>query len=205
MKLILMTTPYFFVEEHCILTALFDEGLEVLHLRKPYTEPVYSERLLSLIPEVYRKRIVTHDHFYLKNEYGLGGIHLNSRNPHVPDGYKGMISCSCHSIEEVERMRRACNYVILSPIFDSISKDGYLSPFPPELLHEYASRGLIDTKVMAMGGIDEYNLAQIKDYGFGGAVVLGAVWNRFSVYSTPDFRGVIAHFRKLRRVAGLSD
>ena len=42
MKLILMSTPYFFVEEHQILTALFDEGLEILHLRKPETEPVYS-------------------------------------------------------------------------------------------------------------------------------------------------------------------
>ena len=37
MKLILMTVPYFFIEEHQILTALFDEGLEVLHLRKPGT------------------------------------------------------------------------------------------------------------------------------------------------------------------------
>lgn len=66
MKLILMTTPFFFVEEHQILNALFDEGLEILHLRKPDTEPVYSERLLTLISESYRKRIVVHDHFILK-------------------------------------------------------------------------------------------------------------------------------------------
>ena len=201
MKLILMTTPYFFVEEHRILTALFDEGLELLHLRKPNTEPVYSERLLSLIPEGYRRRIVTHDHFYLKNEYRLGGIHLNARNPRIPEGYKGHVSCSCHTIEEVERRKRACSYVILSPVFDSISKDGYLSPFPPELLREYASRGLIDKKVMALGGVDADNIARLKGYGFGGAVVLGAVWNRFNRYSTSDFRGLIAHFRKLRRAA----
>ena len=31
MKLILMTTPTFFVEEHQILTALFDEGLDLSH------------------------------------------------------------------------------------------------------------------------------------------------------------------------------
>ena len=63
MKLILMTRPEFFVEEHQILTALFDEGLDTLHLRKPNSEPVYSERLLSLIPDGYRKKIVVHDHF----------------------------------------------------------------------------------------------------------------------------------------------
>ena len=201
MKLILMTTPYFFVEEHRILTALFDEGLEILHLRKPNTEPVYSERLLTLIPEEYRRRIVVHDHFYLKNEYRLRGIHLNSRNPQLPEGYKGHISCSCHTIEEVEQHKKICDYVILSPIFDSISKDGYISPFPPELLREYARRKLIDKKVMALGGVDADNIAYLKDFGFGGAVILGAIWNRFNIFTTPDFRGLIAHFRKIRRAA----
>ena len=74
MKLILLTIPQFFIEEHQILTALFEEGLEILHVRKPNTEPVYSERLLSLIPAQFRQRIVVHDHFYLKNEYKLMGI-----------------------------------------------------------------------------------------------------------------------------------
>ena len=70
MKLVLMSTPNFFVEEHHILTALFDEGLELVHLNKPNSEPVFYERLLSLIPQKYRKNIITHDHFYLQNEYG---------------------------------------------------------------------------------------------------------------------------------------
>ena len=42
MKLILMTRPDFFVEESQIITALFDEGLELLHVRKPDSEPDYS-------------------------------------------------------------------------------------------------------------------------------------------------------------------
>ena len=60
MKLILMTTPYFFVEEHQILNALFDEGLEILHLRKPSTEPVYSERLHGVHINRPAGRSVTH-------------------------------------------------------------------------------------------------------------------------------------------------
>ena len=94
MKLILITTPHYFVEEDQIITNLFDEGLDVLHLRKPDTASVYAERLLTLIPEKYRKRIVMHDHFYLKNEYKLKGIHLSSRNPIVPDKYVGHVSAS---------------------------------------------------------------------------------------------------------------
>ena len=39
---------------------------------------MYSERLLTLIPEKYHRRIVTHEHFYLKEEFNLMGIHLNA-------------------------------------------------------------------------------------------------------------------------------
>lgn len=129
MKLILLTMPDFFIEEHQILTALFDEGLELLHLRKPDSESVYLERLLTLIPETYRKRIVLHDHFYLKSEYNLAGIHLNNRNPLPPQNYKGQVSRSCHSAEEVLQYKKNYDYLFLSPIFNSISKEGYKSNF----------------------------------------------------------------------------
>ena len=64
------------MEEDKIITALFEEGLDTLHLRKPGTAPMFAERLLTLIPEQYHKRIVVHGHFYLKEEYKLKGIHL---------------------------------------------------------------------------------------------------------------------------------
>lgn len=53
MKLIVVTAPTFFVEEDKIITALFEEGLDILHLRKPETPAMYSERLLTLIPQKY--------------------------------------------------------------------------------------------------------------------------------------------------------
>ena len=77
MKLVVMTQPTFFVEEDKILTSLFDEGLEHLHLYKPGSEPMYSERLLTLLPEEYYKRITVHENFYLKEEYKLRGIHID--------------------------------------------------------------------------------------------------------------------------------
>ena len=117
MKLILMTRPEFFVEEHQILTALFDEGLDTLHLRKPNSEPVYSERLLSLIPDGYRKKIVVHDHFYLKQEYGLKGIHLSNRNAEVTQNFKGHISCSCHNAQELSNASSFSDYMFTFSIY----------------------------------------------------------------------------------------
>lgn len=193
-----MTTPYFFVEEHQIINALFDEGLEILHLRKPETEPVYSERLLTLIDESYRKRIVVHDHFYLKNEYNLKGIHLNQRNPELPPKYKGLLSCSCRTEQEVTQHKKACDYVFLSPLFDTSTSE-LTTDLSPSKLRDMARRKVIDRKVMAFGGVGLNNVSSLKDYGFGGVVILGDIWNRFSIHSTQDFKDLIQHFRKLRK------
>lgn len=201
MKLILLTTPDFFVEEDKILTALFEEGLDILHLRKPGTEPVYSERLLTLLPDCHHHQIVVHDHFYLKDEFNLKGIHLNSRNPEAPANYKGHLSKSFHSLEELKEDKKSFNYVFLSPIFDSISKSNYTSAFKYDDLKAAAEKGIIDKKVMALGGVTSENMNVVKDLGFGGAVILGDLWNRFNIHSTLDYRELINHFRKLRKAA----
>ncbi len=201
MKLILLTTPDFFVEEDKILTALFEEGLDILHLRKPETEPVYSERLLTLLPDCHHSQIVVHDHFYLKDEFNLKGIHLNSRNPEPPANYRGHLSKSIHSIEELKDDKKGFNYVFLSPIFDSISKSNYTSAFDYNDLKAASEKGIIDKKVMALGGITSENMNVVKDLGFGGVVILGDLWNRFNIHSTLDYKELINHFRKLRKAA----
>lgn len=201
MKLILITPPKFFIEEDKILTTLFEEGLDILHLRKPDTPPMYSERLLTLIPHQYHKRIVTHDHFYLKEEFNLMGIHLNNRNPNIPLNYKGHVSCSCHSMEEVKQKKGHFNYVFMSPIFDSISKKDYLSNFSEEDLKKASKDGLIDKKVIALGGISTENIRTIKKYGFGGAAILGDIWDRFDEHETIDYTEVIRRFKQLKKLA----
>lgn len=199
MKLILMTLPNVFIEEHLILNALFDEGLDILHIRKPNVEAVYTERLVSLIPETYRKRIVIHDNFQLKNEYKLKGIHLNSRNPELPPKYKGHISCSCHTPQDIIAHKKSCDYLFLSPIFNSISKENYNSKFSLQELQSLARQKIIDHKVMALGGIQLGNIEQVKDLGFGGAVILGDLWNRFNIHSTENYKDLLTHFRKLKK------
>lgn len=201
MKLILITSPTYFVEEDKIITSLFEEGLDILHLRKPDTAPMYAERLLTLIPEQYHKRIVVHGHFYLKEEFRLKGIHLNLRNPNAPDHYKGHISCSCHSLEEVKERKRNYDYVFMSPVFDSISKQNYNAQYSPEEIKKAHKQGIIDKKVYALGGIDVHNIKEVKKYGFGGAAVMGAIWQKFDTCCDRDYSQIIEHFRKLKKLA----
>lgn len=201
MKLIVVTAPTFFVEEDEIITALFEEGLDILHLRKPETPAMYSERLLTLIPEKYHKRIITHEHFYLQEEFNLMGIHLNTRNPKEPHDYSGHISCTCHSLDEVRNKKHFYDYLFLSPVYNCITKSGVTSSFTAEELRQAGKSKIIDSKVMALGGITPGNILEIKDYGFGGAVVMGDLWNKFNACTDRDYMEVIRHFKKLKGMA----
>ena len=201
MKLIVGTAPTFFVEEDKIITTLFEEGLDILHLRKPETPAMYSERLLTLIPEKYHKRIITHEHFYLQEEFKLMGIHLNARNPKEPHDYSGHISCTCHSLEEVRNKKHFYDYLFLSPIYDCITKTGVTSGFTAEELRQAGKSKIIDNKVMALGGITSDNILEAKDYGFGGAVVMGDLWNKFNARTDRDYLEIIRHFKKLKEMA----
>ena len=201
MKLIVVTAPTFFVEEDKIITALFEEGLDILHLRKPETPAMYSERLLTLIPEKYHKRIITHEHFYLQEEFSLMGIHLNTRNPKEPHDYSGHISCTCHSLDEVRNKKHFYDYLFLSPIYNCITKTGVTSGFTAEELRQAEKSKIIDSRVMALGGITSDNILEIKDYGFGGAVVMGDLWNKFNACTDRDYLEVIRHFKKLKEMA----
>ncbi|WP_297273968.1 thiamine phosphate synthase [uncultured Bacteroides sp.] len=201
MKLIVVTAPTFFVEEDQIITALFEEGLDILHLRKPETPAMYSERLLTLIPSIYHKRIVTHEHFYLQEEFQLMGIHLNARNPNEPHDYSGNVSCTCHSLNELQSKKHFYDYVFLSPVYDCITKQGISAGFTAEELRKAGKERLIDSKVMALGGITPDNILEIKDYGFGGAVVMGDIWNKFNACTDHDYLEVIRHFKRLKQMA----
>ncbi|WP_027450322.1 thiamine phosphate synthase [Xylanibacter brevis] len=199
MKLIILTRATFFVEEDKILTSLFEEGMENLHLYKPGSEPVYSERLLTLLSEDYYKKITVHDHFYLKEEYGLHGIHLDAADIEKPEGYKGHTSCTCHSIEELHDAKKRNDYVFLKTIFDSNSNPDDKQTLDMESLRNASKKGLIDRHVYAMGGICLDNIKEMKDLGFGGVVICGDIWNRFSIHHGQDFKELITHFQKLQK------
>lgn len=202
MKLIIMTKATFFVEEDKILTTLFEEGLENLHLYKPGSEPMYSERLLTLLSDEYYKKITVHDHFYLREEYGLKGIHLNTADAELPYGYKGHVSRTCHAIEELREAKKRSTYVFLKTIFDSQSNPNDKQTLSYDDLKAASRQGLIDRKVYAMGGISLDNVKQMRDLGFGGVVICGDLWNRFDIHKGLDYRELISHFQKLQKAVG---
>jgi len=73
------------------------------------------------------------------------------------------------------------DYCFLSPVYDSISKAGYraagfLAPGEGRRRRLAAALGRSPVPVLALGGVGPGKLAELRDAGFAGAAVLGAVW-----------------------------
>lgn len=180
MEWIVITSPEFLQGEADFIDRLFNHGLDRLHLRKPGAEIGECRRLLDGISCEWLPRIVVHDNFGLCREYGLGGGHLNGRNPIAPPNHEGSVSRSCHSLEEISRYKGECDYLTLSPIFNSISKQGYMAAFESGQLAAARDSGLIDRRVMALGGVTLENIPRVRELGFGGVAILGDVWQRMA-------------------------
>lgn len=157
------------------IASLLDSGtVNLMHLRKPDWHISELRNLISLVPERLHSRLKIHDHFQLLREFNLGGVHLNSRNPEAPASARAS-SKSIHSLDELMACKPQCyDYVTLSPIFDSISKPGYNSPFPKDLL---LLRPFLEGRtVIALGGVTEERIPLLKEAGFAGCAMLGSLW-----------------------------
>lgn len=193
MEWIVITSPGFIQGEADFIDRLFGHGLDRLHLRKPGADIGECRRLLDGISREWLPQIVVHDNFGLCREYGLGGVHLNGRNPMAPPNHEGSVSRSCHSLEEISRYKEECDYLTLSPIFNSISKQGYMAAFGPGQLAAARDSGLIDRRVIALGGVTLENIPRVKELGFGGVAILGDVWQRMADGSVDEY---LASLRK---------
>lgn len=199
MKLIVITPESHMPGEEHALNCLFAEGLSRLHLRKPAMSEADTRCYLQNIDARYRCRIVLHDHYALAREMALAGVHFNHRNQHLFTAYKDIaISQSVHTIAELEAIPASIHYTLFSPIFDSISKEGYKHAFTAHKLSTLRQRGLIHQGIIALGGITAERIPQVADWGFGGVALLGSFWNEWM--ETADIEMLLANYRKLRAI-----
>ncbi|WP_435263725.1 thiamine phosphate synthase [Tenacibaculum sp. nBUS_03] len=162
-----------------ILHQLFEEGLEYYHFRKPNKS--YRDHVLYLnqIDKKYHAKIVVHYFHELINEFNLKGIHFQEqkRRDALENGSQYFIglnmkgktmSSSFHDPNELNSCDIEFDYHLLSPIFSSISKQGY------------NGKGFdvndIDKVIVGMGGITNDTIKKTIQLGFKGIGVLGGVW-----------------------------
>lgn len=165
---IAVTREDFFPGEAAAIERMLSTGIiDRVHIRKPGADARAVDALVRAVDRRYYSRLSLHSCHELASRYGCG-VHLNAANPYVPKGFKGVVSRSCHTVEE---LALPSDYSFLSPIFDSISKAGYSAAFPLDKL-----KGIVDSHIIALGGVRPENLVLLHEIDFGGAAFLGYIW-----------------------------
>lgn len=181
--LIVISNPANVIDEAKLINALFDEGLEVFHLRKPEATVDEIRTLLENISYSYYSKISLHHHHLIADDFGIKRLHFTamkrqqtSENNLIQLKKSNYIlSTSIHQTKEYKNLPSCFSYTFFGPVFNSISKQGYRSTltevfkFPVEGDH---------LKVIALGGISEANLQQASKMKFNGVAVLGAIWQK---------------------------
>jgi thiamine-phosphate pyrophosphorylase len=85
-----------------------------------------------------------------------------------------ILSTSVHDLQTLQQLPSLFSYAFFSPVFDSISKQGYKGVVEDGFL--LGSAGM-PVRVIALGGIDAGNIQRVINMNFDGAALLGTIWN----------------------------
>lgn len=143
-----------------------------VHIRKDSPEEART-LLRALPPGLYHSLSLHNATATDVRDFPGIGVHLTGRTPVPPAGFGGTVSKSCHNLTELAEFRG--DYAFISPVFDSISKPGYLAAFTPGELADAGRRGLLD-RAVALGGVTPGRIPELRAIGFRAAAMLSAAW-----------------------------
>lgn len=196
-----LSLPGVFPGEADCMEALLAAGVGRLHLRKPEAGEEELEALLRRLAPAWGERLVLHGprSRELALRYGVPNVHgavvfkdgngYSGGGPMVDaDGL--VLSTSVHDWEEFARLPAGLAYAFISPLFDSISKRGYM-----------ANAGLLkqpDRELpclpVGLGGVSGETIGVMLERGWKGAAVLGWIWEnpRKAVKRLEELQKIIA-------------
>jgi len=184
MRLIVISPPEDYPREPRVVGRMLQHSPVLFHLRKPGYSRGKLEDYLGRIPGGLHNRIVVHGHPDLIDRFALKGVHFTEiqrrQDWQTIQSIRRQrpacsISSSFHRIDDITQAAFVFDYIFLSPIFDSISKQGYTAAFDDGALKRFLSG--TGHKIVALGGVDGRRIAAAAAMGFWGVAVLGAVWS----------------------------
>lgn len=181
--MIVITNPTSITNEINTIHSLFENGLELLHIRKPDFSEAEMKSFLSEIKSDFRQRLVLHSHHQLVLAFGINRIHFTEKkrtetternlNNWKEKGF--ILSTSVHQMTDFEELSNEFDYAFLGPVFESLSKKNYISnlDFKKELEQKKNNK----TALVAIGGITSDKIKIVLEYGFDDVALLGTIWN----------------------------
>lgn len=138
-----------------------------VHIRHPRIDREAMAQLLGSIRPDLLSRVSIHDHHDLAAQFDEVGVHFNGRCPRREVKCTGLRSAGVHNADELDAAR-GLDYVLASPVFDSLSKTGYKAN--PDI---DALAGKAEMPFIALGGVTPAAFDELKQRGYAGAAMLG--------------------------------
>jgi thiamine-phosphate pyrophosphorylase len=189
------------------LLRMFERGLQTYHLSKPEYSTKELSSFISQIPEKYHNRIIIHSHHELAIQFGLKGIHLSGIHKKKKISLwikrklwklmdkKLIFTTSYKSIDNLLYNDKKYDYVLLSPVFDSLSGNFQAGFFEYNL--RYALNNTKHT-VVARGGVSADNIKEAHELGFKGVALYSSIWKSANPFE--EFLKVQNKFIELKLV-----
>ena len=163
------------------------------------------KRFIESIPEKCHSRLVIHTHHELAMKYKLKGVYIT--RSHRKKKYRTwlrmlwfkirkkelQLSMTIRSIEDLLDYKSKYKYVLLAPVFDSLSGN-YQSAFSERDLRTTLAQ--TKYKVIARGGIALDKIEKAHDMGFAGIALYSGIWKMQNPLE--EFKRVKEKFRELK-------
>ncbi len=174
MRLIAITPEYPFDGEAKAIERIIGAGFHRVHLRMPRATDAQAMRVMQAVSPELHSRITLASHYEaLAGKFAFGGVHIKAGMDCNAPQWSGMCkSRSYHrgdTFDDIEQY----DYAFLSPVHDSISKQGYQAAFTPSELKLILADERLRSRLVALGGITAGSLQWLGHIGFTGAAFLG--------------------------------
>ena len=192
--------------EHDLLLKVLEQSNALFHLRKRDFSDIEMLNYLNAIPEEFHGRIIMHSHFHFVNSFNFLGFHFNKQfdltqlsktvdQQTLELIQSKVIGFSVHNLNDILALANTYDYVLISPVFDSISNRGYNSKIKIKTFQKFLEQQEDRIPVIAMGGIKTENIPLAYTAGFDGIALLGHIWNHLI-----DTKNVEEAFKRFEQV-----
>jgi len=172
-------------------------GADVVQLRVKDDDPHFLEwaKEISSISRRYGRTFIVNDDVDIALRSGADGVHVGQDDTPVkdirciaPEGF--IIGVSVGNVMEAMTAERdGADYVALSPIFDTSSKDDAGHGHGLEMMRKI--KDAVSIPAIAIGGINKMNAADVISAGADGIAVISAV------VSQPDIPKAALELREI--------
>jgi thiamine-phosphate pyrophosphorylase len=164
-------------------------GTDIIQLREKnvsYEQKLEEAKLLKKLCSRYSVPFIVNDSPELAKESGADGVHLGRDDGDIAAarellGDGAIIGATAHnSSEALEAVNAGADYIGAGAVFSSCSKSNTV-PLSFQELKKICS--LVPIPVVAIGGINEHNISELKGSGIEGAAVISAVFGKADIKS----------------------